>query len=724
MSLLDKLPISLPFLNQNKSDGEYFFGLNISSAKVEAAVWGIEGKKLKIINRFETGYDSEADLTDAANFVLDQALQDFQPEPEKILFGVPDNWLQDDNLKPEYLKVLRKMVKDLDLTPMAFVSTTHALTHLMQKQQGAPVTAVLVEVSNPLVVSVVKAGKIIGTKYQKRSDDLPRDIEKALMSFGEVEVLPSKIVVFSTSNEKLEKYENELTSYSWMTQLPFLHLPKIENLKANNVIEAVCLAGASELFPDVVFNPKNIVESNVSHKGVMPLGEDQSNKRAMAPVAAATAALPVAARGRAMTARDDNYEYEVMEKGEEDQMVQQSHHGGNMAHHKKLLGIFGGIGLGGGKHKVMIISVVVIAFLVALYLILPKANVDVFIDMRLLEKEATITVDPTITQFNEAENKVPGQVIEIAVDGSGKGSATGKKQVGESAKGVVTMYNKTSSPKSLSAGTVLIGPNNLQFTLDSSVNIASQSAVEGGISFGKTNVNVTASAIGPEGNLPSGQELSVKDNSTDSVSAKVDTAFSGGVSKDVTVITADDQKRLLAQVASDLKKKASEQLQSKVPSGMKVLEEGLAETITNTSYSKKVGDQAADFNLNLSARYKGTAYSDNDLKKIVSKLVETNVPDGYTLDLTQTETQSAVSKIEKDGRLIFTAKFKAKLMPTFDQNQMKKEIAGKTPAQAAEKLKEIDNVVGSDINLIPPLPGPLARLPFLPQNINLKVTAK
>src|SRR5207253_1501949 len=110
-------------------------------------------------------------------YVLDQALADFQPEPTKVLFGVPDSWLQDDDLKPEYLKELRHLVKELDVSPMAYVSTTHAVTHLLQKQQGMPVTAVLVHIANPLTVTVVKGGKILATKEHKRSANLPQDIE-------------------------------------------------------------------------------------------------------------------------------------------------------------------------------------------------------------------------------------------------------------------------------------------------------------------------------------------------------------------------------------------------------------------------------------------------------------------------------------------------------------------------------------------------------------------
>jgi hypothetical protein len=128
--------------------------------------------------------------------------------------------------------------------------------------------------------------------------------------------------------------------------------------------------------------------------------------------------------------------------------------------------------------------------------------------------------------------------------------------------------------------------------------------------------------------------------------------------------------------------------------------------------------------LNLTVNLRGTAYKDGDLKSIVSKLVETNVPDGYDLDLSQTETQADVSKLEKDGKLVFSAKFRAKLMPKLNPDQLKKEIAFKSIEDASSRMRQIENVIGSNIDIRPNLPGPLRRLPVLPQNIEIEITAK
>lgn len=754
MSIFDKLSSLIPKFKREENL-EYYFGLNIEPERLEASVWGVEKKKLRIINTATYKYQSEDELTDAANYALDNALADFTPEPSKILFGVPDSWLQDEDLKPEYLKHLRSMVKELDVVPMAYVSITHAISHYLQKLEGVPVTAILIDISDPLLVTVVKAGKIIGTKMQRRTGNLPEDVEKALLTFSDVEVLPSKILIYGGTETGLEKFKQELLTYSWMSQLPFLHLPRVDVLEEGVSIKAISFAGASEINPDINIQPgeldinqmevrakvsRPLVAESFEHSNISKVADDnledlgfvagdieekerESNDRANAQENLAKhsgaggeedleTAVSVPVQRRPNLEQNFGDEYPVSKRA------------GSVLDKFSL----GGLGSNAGNllsnSKFLLIPVLILVLLIVAAIFLPKAKVTVFVDPRTLEKDAIVIADPTQTTVDEVNKKIPGKTVETDVSGISKGTASGKKKVGDPAKGSVIVYNKTSASKSLSSGTQLLGPNNLIFVLDSSVNVASQSAVEGGISFGKTTANVTAAGIGPDGNLPAGKELSVKGQSADAISAKVDSAFSGGVSKDVTVVTSDDQKKLLAQLSADLRKQASDQIQGKLTAGLKVLPEGLQEKIVKQNFSKNVNDQAQEFSLNLTVNYRGTAYNENDLKLIVSKLVETNVPEGYSLDLSKTETQSDVSKIEKDGRLIFNAKFNAKLMPKLDIEKIKKEIAFKTPSEVEAKLKTYENVIGGDVKMNPSLPGPFARLPFLAKNITIEINTK
>ncbi len=730
MSLLDKLPKSLPFSKPTVKQ-EYFFAVNIGSTEVTGAVWGIEHKHLQLISSVSMNYQAEADLIEAINQVLDEALADFQPEPTKVLFGVPDSWLQDDNLKDEHLEFLKRLVKELDIEPMAYVSTTHAICHLLQKQHGVPATTILVEVAEPLSVTVVKAGKILGTKYIKRGSELAPDIEKALGSFNNIEVLPSKINLFGLGD--LEKYKDKLLAFNWMSSLPFLHLPKVEQLDENIAIHALALAGASEVEPAVIYKAEllkprqkkiqvsaapaqslsaeedleeeggGFVAGDIAEELNPPMDRRMSARLPADPpepehVFTQSISLPDKVRNMLATFRP--------------KIIESDLHKGRIPKAAKFLAV----------------PLILVVVLLVGYLFFLKAQVTIFIDPKILEKDSQVIADPKATQTDETTQTIPGKVVETDISGTDKATASGQKQIGDPARGSVNVFNLKNSPVSLSKGTVLTTANGLKFTLDSAIDIASQSATVGAdftttTTPGKTGSGVTASVIGPDGNLPSDTTLTVTGFGQSDVVAKVDTALSGGTSKNVTVVTSDDEDKLLASLAATLRQKAQTDLQAKLTGDQKILSEALDETITSKSYSKKIGDQATDFTLTLNVHYSGTSYSDNDLKLMVSKLVQTNVPDGYTLNLADTETQADVSKIDPNGRLIFLARFKAKLLPKLDLAKVADSIKGKSPAEAANVLKNIENVISSDIKIKPSLPGPLQRLPMMSKNISIQIQA-
>ncbi|KKQ36587.1 MAG: hypothetical protein US53_C0046G0007, partial [Candidatus Woesebacteria bacterium GW2011_GWA1_37_7] len=363
-----------------------------------------------------------------------------------------------------------------------------------------------------------------------------------------------------------------------------------------------------------------------------------------------------------------------------------------------------------------------LVLLLGAYIFLPKAEVKIFVEPKILEKDAQVVADPNQKTVNEEARVIPGQIIDVEVSGSDKESASGKRQIGDPAKGTIVIYNKTSSSQVVSKGTN-ISSGNIKFTLDTSVTIASQSASDSGITFGKANTTVTAVSIGADGNLSSGSDFTVSDYGVDKLDAKAEGNFSGGTSKDVTVVSSEDEQRLLAKLSSDLRQQAQQKLQEKFPN-KKILQEALSEQIISKSYSKNINDQASEFSLNMTIKYKGTAFDDTDLKTIVSKLVTTQIPDGFELDLSQTETQADVSKLEKDGKLIFLARFKAKLIPKIDIDKIRNQIKFKTLTEVENILKGMDNILGSEINSTPNLPKALERLPILSKNIKIEVGLK
>lgn len=763
MSFIDKLSAFVPF-GKKEEKLEYYFALNIGNEELTAALWTLEGKHLKILETASDNYSSVSEIAPVADKLLDAVLGIREIEPQKILFGVPGNWLMDDNLKDEYLKVLRNLVKELELSPMAYVATANALIHMLEKTEGVPTTAVLAgfETSH-VIVAVVRAGKLDGVKVVQRGDVSGVDLEKALLTFTSVETLPSKILIYD-SNANLDKLKTQLLSFSWMSKLSFLHFPKIEVLGADIAIKSVCLAGASEMNPNIAYEDQPIKKSiekqpnltteekedeeSIGQKAGQPTGRQEAEKADSLENDSAdilkgdnfgfvVGDVSTKTQAESETVEDEyneeNFEdTDILDNdltiAEEPDLVEtedfeqavapslpisEKRPSRKLDFKKFLPGRF-------IKSPVLLIIAALVIAIVAGYIFIPKAAVKVYVEPKILEKDAQVIADPSQKTVNEDAKIIPGQVTTVEVSGSAQDNATGQRQIGDPAKGTVKVINNTSQSQTLSRGITITSTSGEKFTLDTTVNIASTSAVSE--SKSTATVNVTAVNIGADGNLPSGTQFSLAGNSSQ-VAIISEGNFSGGTSKQVTVVSSDDQKRLLAKLSSDLRLQAQQQLQSKLV-GKKVLQEALSEEIIKKSYNKNINDQAANFSLNMSARYKGTAFDDADLRSIVSKLVTTQVPDQFQLDLSNTETQADVSKLDKDGKLFFLARFKAKLIPKIDSEKVKSQIVGKTPTQATGIIKAMENVLGADITLKPAWPSFLQRLPFLTKNITVEVGLK
>ena len=704
MSVFQRLTALIPF-GKKEEIVEYLFALNIGSEKLIVALWSIEGKELKVLSTATDVYSANAEILRVTDKLLDEVLGAREIEPQKILFGVPDSFLQDEDLKEEYLKLLRGIVKELVLEPMAYVATSHALLHFLEKKEGVPTTAILVGFdSKHLEVTVARAGKPDGTKVVERGESSGADIEKALLSFTDVETLPSKILIYGEESKELDKLKTHLLSFTWMSKLSFLHFPKIETMDSDVTIKSVCLAGASEIQSDIIYS-STIPETKRQVVTKMTKEEPELEE-------------PAAVGGTLGFIVGD-----VSEKAEEevvvveDSLPAQSLDVVEKEDFEQKMSLMRFIPKLRFKNRRLLIPAALVVILILIYLFLPKAEVKIFIEPKVLERDTQVVADPGAKSVNEESKIIPGQSVETEVSGSKKEASSGKKTVGDAAKGKVKIINNSSDTQTLSKGTV-ISSNGLKFTLDTTVNIASTSATADTKSIEKPFV--TAVVAGADGNLASGTQFS---SANSGVAIVAEGNFSGGTSKDVTVVSETDQKRLLAGLASDLRRQAKQKLQEKLP-GKKILEEALSEEIIKKTYSKSINDQAQEFSLNLTIKFKGTAFEEKDLNQIVGKLVTTQVPEGYQLDLASTETQADVSKLEKDGKLIFLARFKAKMIPQINEEEIKSKIAGKSVSTVGEILKSYENVLGSEIKITPNLPGPLSRLPVLARNINIEVGLK
>lgn len=709
-NFLDKITHSA---DQEKK--EYFLALEIWDEGVKSAIWTIENGKSRIVSfgTQETWSNTE-DLVAAADLSISAASQTLAEsglEPTKVIFGLADDWIADNKILPEHQTLLSEIREKLELTPTGFVSVFDALVPFMKEKEGAPLTAILVNPGKRFVyLAVVEVGKIKGVQKINRSENLAADVYEGLLRYSNIEVLPSRILLYD--GNELEDQKQILLANPWLEtskgekKLPFLHFPKIEILPPNSDIEAITLMGGNEVAKSLGWEEPVASEvSEVSDAPESDLGfvkdEDvrlSADKPISEPELVEVPTLP-----------EETIPVEEKPK-------------------KSFKIILPKINLPRLPRKSFIVVGLMAFFLLAVagvgaFWVLPKAEIIIYVTPKSLNEEIPLTIDPN-QEASGTSDVLPGQAIKVEQDGEKTMTTTGQKTVGDKAKGEVTVYNRTELPKTFPSGTVIIGPGGLKFTLDRDVSVASKTAdlVSGVDKWGESKVTVTALDIGAQYNLaPNGQFL-FKDFSGSLYLAKNNSAFGGGTSRQVMAVADKDQQDLQKNLNNELTAKARDSLNAKAGNGLKIVEESLISSLVSTNFNHKVGDEAQELTLKLIVNVSAMVYKEEELANLLLQALAPSVPAGYELKKEDLTSKFQLITKNDDGSIAFKVKVTSDLLPKVDTVQLVKTIEGKSKSQAMDLLKSnVPGFASTQIIIKPSFLAAFQRISSQPSRINLEI---
>lgn len=705
--------MDLPIFKKQEEQPENFWSLVLGKNWVDSAIWRVVGEKTEIIahgGAFPYQEGDKISLTEAADGSLSNAashLPESANEPKKVVFGLPPGYLENGEIKKDTVEILKVLSKELELSPVGFVVIPEAIIHLLKSQEGAPPNVILIgSPEDFLEITLIQNGKSLGTTEVGRSMSVGQDLQEGLARLPEVTQYPTRILVYDHKTADIEATKNNLLETDWeKVGLSFLHTPKVEVLPEDVVARAVSLAGGAEIghatilagtdFPsaqpkaqEVVEGPISIEEDiaettndlsveNVSNiKEVAPLelgfkeGEDAQEKEfALPPVYSQPPIKPPPAR-RFLS----NINFKLPQRG-----------------------------------KPALYGVVALAALIGIlifYWFVPSAQVSVFVSPKLFEKELTLKVN---------SKDLPARVLEIEKIVNKEADTTGSANVGDRAKGEVTIY-RVGAQTTLPKGT-LLSSGSLKFTLDKDVKVASGSAGPDTLGKNTESAPVTASEIGSDYNLSSGTAFKIGTFSTESTTAKNEKAFTGGSSREVQAVSKSDLDNLEESAKKELESQAQNALESQLKENEILIAQADGIVVASKDFSQKAGDEAQKVSVKITGKAKFFAISKADLKTLLTK--DGGLPEGFTLK----EDQIRLSAQAK-GKNEYKAKITANLLPQVEPESLKERIAGKSLTDARNILSGTPGYQHAEIMIKFKLPGPLATLPRRSQKINVEVVAE
>lgn len=789
-----KLPI--PFLKSKKESSLYYLALLLTSERASTVILEESAGKIKIINsknQFFTGNIEDLpleELIETIDKAISRAEEVLPPDVEirKTVFGVKESWVEEETkkIKKNYLKKLKKVCDSLELSPIGFMVVSEAISHLMQEDEGAPLSAIFAELGKKFVtLTLFRGGKSVQTIEGLLEGGYATTVDTLLKHFT-IEVLPARIILYDS--EISEELVQQFIGHQWSKSLPFLHMPQISVLPSGFDGRAVTFGAAAQMGFEVLdidagpviqtydTNAALAKEEKKTHTAAHKLHTEDEKAEADAEekssetkhVAGSETLIPTENFGFVLekdiaevgpspethhkesnTSNEDSHKetisdslvdttpIENTEETPDESAFEKNIQEGNV--HAKRASFFGSflgsirlpkIHIPSFGPKGVLLPIFIVLLLIgaliggAYYFYFNKVNASVIVT--LTPKKVTENPDVVFTADGNndlSNNIVAAKSVDGTLDGDLTIGATGKKDVGEKAKGSVTIYNNnTDSDITLSVGSAIKSESGLSFILDKEVTVASASGdIFSGTKPGTTTVDVTANDIGTNYNLPSGTKFSVGNNSF--LAAKNDSAFSGGSKKTVTVVSKDDLLTLKTDLTKNLESKASGELVKQAQGDSVVLPIVLSTNIDNTKYDKNAGDEAKTVKLSGTLTYSGLSYQNTDVKEFSKALLEKNYAKNMTSDENTLDIKVNDAKKKSDKEITATLTINAALLPKIDNQSIAKQISGKSVKDAEAIISHFPQVEHTTIVYTPNISFLATLFPRLPNHVTVTVSS-
>lgn len=313
----------------------------------------------------------------------------------------------------------------------------------------------------------------------------------------------------------------------------------------------------------------------------------------------------------------------------------------------------------------------------------------------LTVKGQAATIEQNVTAVsNPGTDQIKLYVYTNEQSGTKEAATTGSKNLGNKAKGTVSLVNSySSSSQSIPAGTTLT-INGQSFKLLQAVVIpGAEFAVEGTTITvkkpGKVDGNIEAAEAGESYNINGGRLTIV--GITAERDGKVygeNPATAGGTTVNKKVVTSEDLDNLKSVLIADLTAKANEEITKQAPSDISFINElNLTNTVSYET-SANAGAEADQVTATAKISVRSAGITKSDLIKFASDQVTKSQPDrsfGTTQDPVITVVSTDQAALLANLKLIVDGTISAKI----DTDALKSQVVGKKEADAEKILSSV-----------------------------------
>ena len=635
---------------------------------------------------------------------VDDALYKLEIRTKKtfddIIFFVYSHLVEPETheIKKQHLSNIKNLVKSMELKPLGFIEVYEAyLKHLLNKD-NQPLSAVVVESDDTmLTIFIYQSGALISQVSAQRKKSFISDLTEALVMVKETVEVPPKIILLPSKDAQEGA---DLVEHSWEEKF-FGHQPTVLVVSEEEMVNSLIATFSDQIAEVAVVKQEtsaNPMPQSMSK--VVPAGQTPSRDSVgTSPLGDA----PTQERMGFVIGGESEESFDIIRPAftnSATRLIQSVQSKFSVVIQRLAsLGIF-------RSRKLFIHSSIVVGLLLiitGLTLIefnLHKAVVTMTLPSQKLE--LTRTYDAKTLLMKEASE---------AAKFDARATATGVKNVGQPAKGTVTIFNSSlSQGKTFAKGTSLVGPGNLTFTLDTEVKLASASGDAVDIVSSSAKSAITAAAIGPESNLVSGTKFSVAEEPSTTVIAKADSALTGGTKTQIQVISEKDFANAEAQIIAKAQNYVKNNVTKTLGEDALILKPLTTVTTKSQVADNEVGVEAGSVELKSEVVLGYSYVSLESLRATIIKSLQSKINDGLSVP-EKNLTFNVQSVSNKNDKVSLSIKATARAVAPVTDEEILRSITGKTVGTLEKLAKEkylaqsveftVEHPVGVFKNILP-----------------------
>lgn len=611
-------------------------------------------------------------------------------------------------LKKPLLAAIKALVKSMELKPLGFIEAHEAYQKFLFEQKHQSYSALVIESDAPsLSVFVYEGGRLVEQSAVERKHSFLADLADVLRSLREERELPQHMFLLPSHRPEDSV---DLIECAWDSQL-FSQEPIVKIVQEDELVHCLIQVFAGQITapvqsPEAPPHGDEVAEfedESVAYESQLP--EDVRS------VEETTERMGFTIGGGSGLDTEERTEPMIRPTGTQYAFIVRQRFQELKA---SALGFLRRIPVPGSRRVALNISVIAgVVLIVSAICIMEGWFHKATVVLTLPSEKLTLTQSFTNTAIPITATSV-SNTFEVET------AATGVRDVGDPAKGSVTIYNSSlTQQKTFSKGTILTSSNNLSFTLDTEVKVASASGDASAITSGSAKVGVTAMAIGPDSNLSSGSRFTVADESSSIVIAKNESSFSGGTKRQVQVVSDKDVDKAEKLVTEEANKAVLKNAQQKSSGGI-VLGSLTSHDVVTKTLSNKAGEGATSLTMKATVESKYYTVKDSDVKKALLAIFTTKKKKDLTIAEKQISYRIIQAK-QKDDVVTLSITATGHAVLPVQESEIAQSLTAKSTEAAVDVAKTKFHAQSMEYSVEHPLGFIQTIMPIIPQNITIRL---